>query len=35
MTLDEIILIAFVRSRYRVGLTGAVLEYAAKKYKSH
>ena len=45
LTLDENIPIAFVRrvfnhclrfmAGYRVGLTGAVLEYAVKKYKSH
>ena len=45
LTLDEKIPIAFVRrvfnhslrfmAGYRVGLTGAVLEYAVKKYKSH
>ena len=43
--LDELVPIAFVRrafnhclrfmAGYRVGLTGAVLEYAIKKYKSH
>ena len=45
LTLDEILPIAFVRrafnhclrfmAGYRVGLTGAVLEYSVKKYKSH
>ena len=45
LTLDEKIPIAFVRrvfnhslrfmAGYCVGLTGAVLEYAVKKYKSH
>ena len=41
ITLDELMPIAFVRRafnhclRYRVGLTGAVLEYANKEYKSH
>ena len=45
ITLDELMPIAFVRrafnhclrfmAGYRVGLTGAVLEYAIKKYKSH
>ena len=44
-TLNEKIQIAFVRrvlkhclrfkAGYRVGLTGAVLEYAVKKFKSH
>ena len=44
LTLDEILPIAFVRrafnhclrfmAGYRVGLTGAVLEYSVKKYKS-
>ena len=45
ITLDEKLPIAYVRrafdhclrfmNGYRLGLTGAVLEYAVKKYKSH